>query len=146
MTELEDIKLKMLLQDIQLESPDANFSDRVMKKILQENDAIEKIKSERVLGKGFWIIVALFIVLLGIVGIVSSSGTETAGIFDKFFQANKIFGNASNTANNYESILEKFGSLPVGVAVIFIASSILLFIERFINSNLNVFPNKKIVS
>ena len=146
MNELEDIKLRMLLQDIQLESPDKNFSIRVMDKILRENEAIEKIKAERILGKGFWIILGLFVVLLAIIGLVSSSGSETGGIIDKFFQANKIFGNAGNTANDYKSIIERLGSAPIGIAVILVASSVLLFIEPFISSNLKVFSDRKIVS
>ena len=146
MNELEDIKLRMLLQDIELESPDKNFSTRVMNKILEENEAIEKIKAERILGKGFWIILSLFVVLLIIIGFVSSSGNETGGIIDKFLESGKFLGNAGNTANDYNSVLEKLGSLPAVIAVILIASSVLLFIERFINSNLEVFSNRKIVS
>ena len=146
MNELEDIKLRMLLQDIELESPDKNFSTRVMNKIQEENEAIEKIKAERILGKGFWIILSLFVVLLIIIGFVSSSGNETGGIIDKFLESGKFLGNAGNTANDYNSVLEKLGSLPAVIAVILIASSVLLFIERFINSNLEVFSNRKIVS
>ncbi len=139
MNELEDIKLRMLLQDIKLESPDANFSTRVMDKILKENEAIEKIKSERILGRGFWIILALFIILLGITWIASSSGAETGGILEKWFQE------ANSSTNGYNTLLGKLGLVPASIAGILIASSVLLFIERFISSNLEVFSNRKVV-
>ena len=138
MNELEDIKLRMLLQDIKLESPEENFSTRVMDKISQENEAIEKIKSEPILGKGFWIILTLFIILLCIIWIVSSSGAETGGIFEKWFQE------ANNSANGYNTFLNKLGLVPASIAGILIASSILLFIDRFINSNMEIFSNRKL--
>ena len=57
MNDIEDIKLKTLLQKMKLESPKANFSVRVMNKIFEEENVLNKIKSERILGKGFWIII-----------------------------------------------------------------------------------------
>ncbi len=140
MNELEDIKLRMLIQDIKLESPDVNFSARVMDSILQENEAIEKIKAERILGKGFWIIMLLFIILSVIIWIVSSSGADTGGILEKWFQE------TNNTSTGYNSFLEKLGSVPVSIVGILIASSILLFIDRFINANMKVFSDRKIAS
>jgi len=136
MNELEDIKLRKILQDIQLESPDTNFSARVMDKIREENEAIEKIKAERILGKGFWVILILFIILLGAVWIFSFTGNQTVGILDKLLQ-----GKISAT-NEYQNFLAKLGVVPISVAGILIASSILLFIDRFINSNLKVFSDQ----
>jgi len=139
MNELEDIKLRSLIQDIKLESPDKNFSSRVMNKILQENEAIEKIKSERILGKGFWIFLILFIVLFGTVWFFSPSSSETTGILDQYL------GKLSSDID-YQSFLGKLGAVPIGLAGIFVASSILLFIDKFISNNLGVISDHKIIS
>jgi hypothetical protein len=137
MNKQEDIKLRILLQEIELESPDKNFSSRVMNKILQENEAIEKIKSERILGKGFWIFLILFIALLGIIWFFSPSPAETTGIMDQYLGTLSL-------RNDYQSFFAKLGVLPQSVVGIFAASSILLFIDKIIGNNLGVFTDHKI--
>lgn len=134
MNELEDIKLKALLNEMKLESPKTNFSVRVMTKIFEEDSVLEKIKSQRVLGKGFWIIMVLFILLFAAIIIINSMG----------LQADSQIGNLlpelnSGVSNGYQSIFEKMGSVPLSIAGILMAASVLLFIERFISSNSRVF-------
>jgi len=134
MNELEDIKLKALLQEMKLEKPQANFSLRVMNEIFAENVALEKIKSERILGKGFWIITILFVGLLATIFITSLSGIETGG------QLNNLLPEMSKgVGTEYQSILDKIGGIPLSIAGILIASSLLLFIEQFVTSNAKVF-------
>jgi hypothetical protein len=134
MNELEDIKLRAILHELQLEKPASNFSVRVMERILQEDSAMEKIKSERILGKGFWIITILFVVLLVVVFLVSNlgMGTET--------QLPLLVTKFQNGVNSgYQTFFQKMDSAPLSIAGILIASSILIFIDRFINSNIKVF-------
>ena len=135
MNELEDIKLKILLQEMKLESPNANFSSRVMDKIMEKDLVLEKIKSERILGKGFWIILILFVALLVVMFVMQNSASTTEGILNQFFSG------LDEKTSGYTSFFEKLGTIPLSVAGILIASSVLLFIDRFISSNMKVFSH-----
>jgi len=134
MNELEDLKLKMLLQGMKLESPKADFSSQVMNKIFAEDIIFEKIKSQRILGKGFWIIITLFVVLIATIfffqntGISSTSGGEI-----------NQFLNGIDNSQGYQSFFQKLGTVPLSIAGILIAISVLLFIDRLITSNMKVF-------
>ena len=132
MNELEDIKLKILLQEMKLESPRADFASRVMDKIVEEDIVFEKIKSERILGKGFWIILILFVALLAAMLVMQNTALTSEGQINQFFKG-------IDSASGYQSFFEKLGSVPLSVAGILIASSVLLFIDRFISSNVKVF-------
>lgn len=134
MNELEDIKLRAILHEMKLEKPASNFSVRVMERILQEDSAMEKIKSERILGKGFWIIIILFVVLLVVVFLGSNFGlgTET--------QLPSLVSKFQNGVNSgFQTFFMKIGSAPLSIAGILIATSILIFIDRLIDSNVKVF-------
>ncbi len=134
MSELEDIKLKAFLQNMELESPKANFSVQVMNKIFKEENALEKIKSERILGKGFWIISILFVMLLAVIFIMNSAGIQTDG------EAQKLLPEiGKGVSENYQSFFTKVDTLPLSIAGILIAASILLFIDRLISSNSKIF-------
>ena len=133
MSELEDIKLKALLQGMTLDSPEPNFSVRVMNKIFEENNALEKIKSERILGKGFWIILLLFAAIVLAVLLLSNGNVETTNT------AQNLLPQMTEVSNGYNSILGKLGSLPLGIAGFLAAFSVLLFIDRFISSNSKIF-------
>ena len=135
MNELEDIKLKILLQEMKLESPNANFSSRVMDKIMEEDLVLEKIKSERILGKGFWIILILFVALLVVMFVMQNSASTTEGILNQFFSG------LDEKTSGYTSFFEKLRTNPLSVAGILIASSVLLFIDRLISSNMKVFSH-----
>ena len=129
MNEPKDIKLKSLLHELELESPKTNFSVRVMNKIFEESNVLEKIKSERVLGKGFWIISLLFAALLIAVFFFSNSGAENTNIISG------LSPQINEASNGYNSLLGKIEALPLGVAGLLAAFSILLFIDRFISSH-----------
>jgi len=133
MNELEDIKLKILLQEMKLESPGKNFTSNVMDKILDEDLALERIKSERILGKGFWIILILFVALLAAILMMQNSTVASGG------ELNNFFNGLESATSGYNSFFSKIGNLPLSIAGILIASSILLFIDRFISSNAKVF-------
>jgi hypothetical protein len=134
MSELEDIKLKALLNEMKLESPSANFSVRVMNKIFEEDSVIERIKKEKVLGKGFWIIIILFIALLATIVLLSNSGIQADGQI-----ANLLPKVNSEVSKGYQSFFEKMGGVPLSVVGILIAASTLLFIERIISANSKIF-------
>lgn len=133
MNELEDIKLKAVLQGIKLDSPEPNFSVRVMNKIFEESSALERIKSEKILGKGFWIIMLLFVALLVTVFLFSNSGVEPSGTVQQ------LLPEMNGVNEGYQSILGKMGTVPLGIGGLFAAFSVLLFIDRVISSNSKVF-------
>jgi len=131
----EDKELKSLLKSIKLDSPETNFTVRVMNKIFQEESLIEKVKRERVLGKGFWVILALFVALFVAMVLVSGSGAGTSGSVPKL--VSEI--NSSGAAADYQTFFQKLGTVPVSIAGILLASSLLLFVDKFLHSKMNVF-------
>ncbi|WP_347840267.1 hypothetical protein [uncultured Draconibacterium sp.] len=134
MNELEDIKLKALLQNMKLEKPGSKFTVNVMNKIFEENNVLEKIKSEKVLGKGFWIISILFIVLLAAIFFVNNAGVQTDS------QIGQLLPEAGQgLSEDYQSFFSKLGTLPLSIAGITIAVSVLIFIDKFISSNSKIF-------
>ena len=132
MNELEDIKLKILLQEMKLESPGNDFTSSVMDKILDEDLALERIKSERILGKGFWIILILFVALFAAIFVMQNSAIDSGGELSNFFRG------LENAASGYNSFFSKIGNVPLSIGGILVASSILLFIDRLISSNAKV--------
>ncbi len=135
MNELEDIKLKALLNEMKLESPTSNFSVGVMNKIFEEDNLLEKVKSERVLGKGFWLILVLFVILFAIIYYVSTSGIAVESQFTNILPEL----NSSRVSTGYQSIFERMGTVPISIVGILLASSTLLFIDRIIIANSKVF-------
>lgn len=134
MNELEDIKLKALLQEMKLESPNANFSTQVMNRIFEESNALESIKSQSVLGRGFWIIIVLFLVLLLAAFVIANTGAQTSDLTQQLLPS--LNGELSNTYSNFFS---RMGSLPLSIGGILVGASVLLFIDRIISSNQKLF-------
>jgi ABC-type Fe3+ transport system permease subunit len=134
MNELEDIKLKAFLQNMELEKPGSGFTVQVMNKIFAEDSALEQIKSERILGKGFWIISILFVVLLAAIFVVSNTGMQADS------QIGQLLHEAGQRlSEGYESFFSKLGTLPLSIAGITIAVSVLIFIDKIISSNSKIF-------
>jgi uncharacterized membrane protein len=133
----EDKKLKSLLKTIPLESPGADFSVNVMNRIFSEESLLEKVKRERVLGKGFWVILILFVALFAAMFVFSSGGGDTGGGLSEYIPAI----NTNTVTQDYQNFFERIGSVPVSIAGILLASSILVFIERFLNSRIKTFQN-----
>ena len=103
MNKLEDHKLKKLLREMKLDSPKADFSDSVMNIIRQEEKVLEKIKSQKILGKSFWIILGLFVVLFAI--IFAMPDTSLSGESQIF---NTLFDSSTNIiSTGYHSLFKK---------------------------------------
>ena len=136
MNELEDIKLKALLQSMKLESPGEDFSARVMNKIFEESSILETIKAQRVLGKGFWIFILIFAVFMVVTYVVMSSGAQTGSETGQLIPTLN-----AGISESYNSFFSKLGSVPLSIAGILIAASILLFIDRIITSNQKIFAS-----
>lgn len=134
MKELKDIKLKSLLNEMKLESPGSNFSVQVMNRIFKEDSVLERIKSEQILGKGFWIITILFFALMVTVFLISNIGIDAQSQLPEIMPELR-----NNISTGYQLFFAKLGSMPLSIAGILIATSVLLFIDRFINSNIKVF-------
>ena len=133
MNELDDIKLKVLLQKLELEKPGNDFTLSVMNRVVAEDNVLEQIKAQKVLGKGFWIIMILFLILLAVMFFTSQSGTA-AGASDTILPKLN-----SEMSQGVQSVMGKLGMVPISIAGILIASSLLLFIDRFITSNTKLF-------
>ena len=126
----EDKKLKSVVKTIKLDSPKDNFTVRVMNKIFQEVSVLEKLKNERIFGKSFWIILAMFIMLFGAMAYFAVNGATNGENLPK------LLGdiNSSGAVAEYQTILQRLGTFPLSIAGILIASSFLLFFDRFLNS------------
>ncbi|MGC9355985.1 MAG: hypothetical protein ACP5D9_19215 [Mariniphaga sp.] len=125
----EDKELKQLLKSIKLESPGADFSARVMNRVFAEQPALEQVKSLPVFGKGFWVILALFAILLVAVALVSggsSSAEQTPALLQQV--------NTDAVLTGYRSFFDKLASLPSGIAGIFMGASLLILLEKFLGT------------
>jgi hypothetical protein len=123
-----DNELKSLIKEIKLDSPGNDFTSKVMNRILEEKVAKEQVKDERILGKGFWIILLLFLLLFGAMVVFSSAGIQSEG------QLSKLLSGANDGAlsKGYQSFFGNLGSLPLSIGGILLASSVLIFIDRFL--------------
>lgn len=137
MNELEDIKLSALLHKMELDSPSPDFSSRVMAGIFEEGSTFVKIKNERILGKGFWVVLILFVLIMVAVVV----GTSNAGGGDMGWLHERLQFHGKAVDENFMNVFSRMGSLPVSIAVIFLASSFLLLIDRFITSNSKLFAH-----
>uniref|UniRef100_UPI003218071C hypothetical protein n=1 Tax=uncultured Draconibacterium sp. TaxID=1573823 RepID=UPI003218071C len=134
MNDLEDIKLQALLHKMKLDSPEPNFSVRVMNKIFEESNALEKIKSEKILGKGFWIFMLLFVVLMAAVFILYNTGIQPESQIP-----NLLPEVSSEVSTSYNSFFNKLTAAPLAIGGILAAFSVLLFLDRIVSSNSKLF-------
>jgi hypothetical protein len=123
-----DTELKSLIKGIKLDSPGNEFTSNVMNRVFEEKAAMEKVKDERVLGKGFWIILFLFVILIAAMFIFSSSGIQDNGELTKLMDSAKD----SAFSQGYKSVFSNLGTLPLSIGGILLGSSILVFIDRFL--------------
>ena len=134
MNELEDIKLKAFLQNMELEKPAPGFTVQVMNTIFAEDSALEQIKREKILGKGFWIISILFVVLLVAIFVVNNTGMQADS------QMRQLLPEAGEgLTESYRSFFSKLGTMPLSIAGITIGVSALIFIDKIISSNSKIF-------
>ncbi len=123
-----DNELKSLIKGIKLDSPGKDFTSKVMNRVFEEKAALEKVKDEKLLGKGFWIILVLFVILIAAMFVFTSSGIQTES------QLSKLLSGATGGAlsQGYQSVFSKLGTLPLSIGGILLASTVLIFIDRFL--------------
>jgi hypothetical protein len=123
-----DNELKSLIKGVKLDSPGNDFTLNVMSRVLEEKTALEQVKDERILGKGFWIILLLFVLLIVAMFVFSGNGIQEEG------QVSKMLSNVGDGSfsSGYQSVFSKLGTLPLSIGGILLASSVLLFIDRFL--------------
>ncbi len=132
-TQDNDMELRKLLKEIQLDSPSKDFTLKVMDRVWEEKSVqsrVEVIKKERILGKGFWIILFLFVGLFAAVAITSGTGEQEAGQLSKLMQGLQNEG----VSEGYKSFFSNLGSLPLSIGGILLASTLLVFIDRILAS------------
>ncbi len=124
----KDNELRNLIKGIKLDSPRADFTSKVMNRVFEKKPAVEIVKKEKLLGRGFWVIISLFAMLFIAMFVFSSSGGGEQG------QLTKILSSANDTAlsKGFQSFFSNLGSLPLSIGGILFASSILVFIDRFL--------------
>lgn len=124
----EDKELRQLLKSIKLDKPAPDFTTGVMNRVFQERTMLEQVKVEPVLGKGFWIILALFVLLMAVMVLLSGSNIapESTVALPEF--------NTEKYVSGYRSFFENFSNLPASIAGITLAISLLVFLERFLST------------
>lgn len=132
-----DTELKNLIKGIKLDSPGSDFTSKVMNRVLEEKPVVEIIKNEKLLGRGFWIILLLFVLLFAAMFVFSQGEVADEG------QLSKLLSNANNGAlsKGYESIFSNLGSLPLSIGGILLATTVLLFIDRFLSQ---IMPHRSV--
>jgi hypothetical protein len=123
-----DNELRNLIKGVKLESPGSDFTSKVMSRVYEEKVAMEKVKDDKLLGKGFWIILFLFVVLIAAMFVFSSSGMQAEGQFSKLLSG----ANDGALAQGYQSFFGNLGSLPLSIGGILLATSVLVLIDRFL--------------
>jgi uncharacterized BrkB/YihY/UPF0761 family membrane protein len=123
-----DNELKSLIKGVKLDSPGSDFTSKVMNRVYEEKAAMEKVKDEKLLGKGFWIILFLFVALIAAMFVFSSSGTQTEGELSKLLSG----ANDGTLSQGYQSFFSNLGSLPLSIGGILLASSFLVLIDKFL--------------
>ena len=132
-TQDTDMELRKLLKEVQLDTPSKDFTIKVMNRVWEEKSIqsrVEVIKNERILGKGFWIILILFIALFAAVVFTSGNGGQEAGQLSKLMQGLQN----EEVSEGYKSFFSNLGSLPLSISGILLASTLLVFIDRILSS------------
>ncbi len=125
----DDSKLREMIREIKLESPGKDFTLNVLDRIHKEVPFTFQIKKEPLLGKGFWIIVLLFIVLGTAMFVLSGTAGSPEGTIGKFLES---VGN-NPASGTYRNLMNQLNNVPAGITGILLASSLLIFIERFLS-------------
>jgi hypothetical protein len=123
-----DNELKGLIKGIKLDSPGNDFTSKVMSRVYEEKVAMEKVTNEKILGKGFWIILALFVMLIAAMLVFSTMGAQTEGQLSKLFNG----ANDGTLSQGYQSFFSHLGALPLSIGGILMASSVLILIDKFL--------------
>ncbi len=122
-----------LIKSIRLESPGADFSARVMDRVFEEQLALDKVKSDRIFGRSFLIILAIFVALM-VASLFLTGSMETVDSLRTIFPA----FNSDALLSEYRSLFNRLDLLPASLAGILLASSLLVFIDRILLQQLRV--------
>jgi uncharacterized membrane-anchored protein len=123
-----DNELKSLIKGIKLDSPGNDFTSKVMSRVYEEKVAMEKVTNEKIMGKGFWIILILFVILIAAMFVFSSTGAQTEGQLSKLLSGT----NDGALSQGYQSFFSNLGSLPLSIGGILMATSALILIDKFL--------------
>jgi len=126
-TQKLDNELKSLIKEIKLDKPGKDFTSMVMNRVFEEKAIMEKVTNEKVFGKGFWVIIFLFVLLFAAMIIFSTSGIEVESQLPNLLST----ANEGQLSQGYQSFFSKIGSLPLSISGILFASSLLLFLDKF---------------
>jgi hypothetical protein len=131
MKEFENDKmLKDLLKEIKLEKPGDKFTTNVMNKVF-DIAAAARLQTAKlhILGWKFWILVSLFVALAVVLVILTQVGVQPDA------SANSLLPSldSGKVGSEYHTILDSFNKVPVSIVAILLASSTLIFIERFLS-------------
>ena len=108
-TQEKDNELKSLIKGIKLDSPGNEFTSMVMNRVFEERAALEKAKKEKVFGKGFWIIIFLFVVLFVAMIVFSTSGFEVDSQLSNLLSTS----NEGQLSQGYQSFFSKLGNFTI---------------------------------
>jgi hypothetical protein len=130
MKELEnDKELRKLLKGVKLEKPGDKFTLNVMDKVF-DIAAAAKFQTTKlhILGWRFWGLVSMFVALAIVLVILSQLGVQPE-------TSNSILPSLSSgkVGSEYHSVLDSFNKVPISIVAILLASSTLIFIERFLS-------------
>lgn len=131
-----DTELKSIIKGIKLDSPGSDFTSKVMNRVFEEKTAVEKVTNERLLSKGFWIIISIFVLLM-VAMFVFSNGVADEGQISKLLSS----ANDGTFSKSYQSVFNNLGTLPLSIGGILLATSVLLFIDKFISQ---IMPNQSV--
>jgi hypothetical protein len=123
-----DNELKTLIKGIKLDSPGNDFTSMVMNRVFEEKAAMEKVTNEKLLGKGFWVILFLFVLLFIALFVFSPAGSADESLWSKMLSS----ADGGALSQGYQSFFSNLGTLPLSIGGILFASSILIFIDKFL--------------
>lgn len=127
----DDTKLKGLMKDIRLEKPGPNFTTNVMNRVFELKTATVQSIRVHILDWKFWVLASLFVFFA--IGMIfySQSGAQPGTTLLPDVASTKA-------GEKYHSALQIFGQVPLSVAAILIASSLLVFLDRFLTRKKNL--------
>jgi hypothetical protein len=134
-----DSELRKLIKKVKIESPDPDFSSRVMDVILARAEGKKVFSSEPVLGRSFWILVTLFVLLTVAFILLSGNTIHNEGIVQNLLSGLPA-PDFTTLKNSLAKFMEISGSLPLSVAVTMIAASVLILADKFFTTKQKMIP------
>ena len=127
-----DTELKKMIREIRLESPGPDFSTKVMQAVLAEARGKPVYTTEPLLGRKFWMLVALFVALA--IAFMLFFGNETTlenGTIQQWLSGLHM-PDLNPVKNILIDIFGKIGSLHWIVAAVMSVASVLILADKFL--------------